>query len=79
MRKSILAIAMLALLLMPFGVMAQDGMEVRFQCYQDGNECDVYADLLDGFMEENPDITVIVEEVPYQFILDSLPVNVEVD
>lgn len=73
---TVLLIALFLVSLVPS--MAQDAMEIRFQCYQDGSECDVYSDLLDGFMADNPDINVIVEEVPYQFILDSLPVNVEV-
>ena len=58
---------------------AQDDVtEVRFTCYQDGTECEVYEDLLDRFMEENPDISVVIDQVPYQDILDSLPTNVQV-
>ncbi|MCY4465504.1 MAG: ABC transporter substrate-binding protein [Chloroflexi bacterium] len=29
--------------------LAQDAAELRFLCYQDGNECEVYAELLDRF------------------------------
>lgn len=80
MRKQFAIVCVLVLLVLSisFTALAQDTVEVRFQCYQDGTECDVYTDLLDGFMAENEGINVIVEEVPYQFILDSLPVNVEV-
>jgi alpha-1,4-digalacturonate transport system substrate-binding protein len=53
-------------------------VELRFTCYQDGSECDTYAALLDRFMADNPDVVVDVEIVPYQFILESLPANVEV-
>lgn len=59
-------------------VLAQDAIELRFTCYQDGSECDVYSDLLSRFMEANPDITVVIDQVAYQDILDSLPVNVQV-
>ena len=59
-------------------VFAQDTIEVRFTCYQDGSECDTYEDLLSRFMADNPGISVVVDRVEYQAILDSLPVNVEV-
>lgn len=80
MTKRFTTLFVLVVLVLSIGLTAtaQDTMEIRFQCYQDGTECEVYADAMEGFMEANPDITVIVEEVPYQFILDSLPVNVEV-
>lgn len=80
MTKRFTTLFILVLLAFSLGLtaVAQDAIEVRFQCYQDGSECDVYSDLLATFNEDNPDINVIVEEVPYQFILDSLPVNVEV-
>lgn len=78
-RFSTLFVLVVLVFALSITAMAQESVEVRFQCYQDGSECDVYADLLEGFMEANPDISVIVEEVPYQFILDSLPVNVEVE
>lgn len=69
-------LAVLALVLALNVAVAQD-VEIRFQCYQDGSECEIYTDLLARFTEETG-INVVVEEVPYQFILDSLPVNVEV-
>lgn len=80
MTKRFSTLFVLVVLVFALGIpaMAQDSIEVRFQCYQDGTECEVYSDAMDAFMEANPDISVIVEEVPYQFILDSLPVNVEV-
>lgn len=80
MRKhfSIVFVLVLLVLSISYNTLAQDAIELRFTCYQDGTECDVYTDLLDGFMVENDGISIIVENVPYQFILDSLPVNVEV-
>ena len=80
MNKRFTFVAML-LLVLTIGlvpVLSQDSIEVTFTCYQDGTECDTYSDLLDRFMEENPGIVVNMETVPYQFIIESLPVIVEV-
>ena len=40
---------------------AQEPVTLRFLCFQDRNECDVYADLLARFTLENPGITVDVD------------------
>ena len=71
---------MLVILLALLGstAMAQDAIEVRFTCYQDGVECDAYEALLSHFEADNPGIDVVIDKVEYQAILDSLPVNVEV-
>lgn len=66
------------LLLLSSVVSAQDTIELRFTCYQDGTECDTYAELLSRFTEENPGIEVVIDGVEYQAILDSLPINVQV-
>lgn len=77
--KTLIIITLVALMLVPvIGTGAQgDPVEVRFTCYQDGKECEVYGDLLATFMEENPDISVVIDQVEYQNILDVLPLNVE--
>ncbi|MBU2994390.1 ABC transporter substrate-binding protein [Octadecabacter sp. 1_MG-2023] len=49
--------------------------EIRFMCYSDGNECEVYDDLLTRFEAENDGVDVIVDVVPYQAILENLPVQ----
>jgi len=49
--------------------------EVRFMCYSDGNECEVYEDVLGRFEAENPGIDVVIDVVPYQSILENLPVQ----
>ncbi len=54
---------------------AASAQELRFQCYQDGVECDTLDALLDEFEAENEGITVTVDVVPYQAILESLPVQ----
>ena len=57
---------------------AAGAQELRFMCYQDGTECTVWEGQFDRFEAENPGITVVVDEVPYQSILESLPVQLEV-
>jgi alpha-1,4-digalacturonate transport system substrate-binding protein len=53
-----------------------DATEVRIAWYTDGNEGQVLRDLLDGFEAENPDIKVVVDEVPYATgILEILPIQ----
>src|SRR5690606_35521448 len=50
--------------------------ELRITWYDDGNEGQVLRDLLDRFEAENPDITVVVDTVPYAtWILQSLPLQ----
>lgn len=49
--------------------------ELRITWYNDGNEGEVLRDLLDRFEAENPDITVTLDTVAYQAILESLPVQ----
>lgn len=50
MQRSRIVLIILALV-MPTAsyALAQEAAELRFLCYQDGNECAVYADLLDRF------------------------------
>jgi alpha-1,4-digalacturonate transport system substrate-binding protein len=47
--------------------------EVRIMWYSDGNEGDVLRDLLDRFEKANPDITVVLDRVPYKTINENLP------
>ena len=62
MRKSLLAILSIIAVVSATGLTAaQEPVALRFLCFQDRNECDVYADLLARFSEENPGITVAVE------------------
>jgi alpha-1,4-digalacturonate transport system substrate-binding protein len=53
---------------------AAAAQEIRFMCYSDGNECEVYDDVIDRF-EANRGVTVAVDVVPYQAILENLPVQ----
>src|SRR5690606_29852391 len=50
--------------------------ELRITWYDDGNEGQVLRDLLDRFEADNPDISVVVDTVPYASgILQSLPLQ----
>lgn len=52
-------------------------VELRFSYYADGNEADVMQGLVDKFMAANPNITVVLDVVPYQTIDEQLPIQVE--
>ena len=51
--------------------------ELRFAYYADGVEADVIQPILDAFMAEHPEITVVLDVVPYDTIDTQLPVQVE--
>jgi len=54
---------------------AAGAQELRFACYQDGVECDAWAEQFEAFEAENDGITITVDVVPYQAVLESLPVQ----
>ncbi|MFC1878701.1 ABC transporter substrate-binding protein [Chloroflexota bacterium] len=54
-----------------------EAVELRFSYYADGVEADVMQPILDEFMAKNPDISVILDVVPYATIDEQLPVQVE--
>jgi alpha-1,4-digalacturonate transport system substrate-binding protein len=51
--------------------------ELRMLWYSDGNEGEVMQDLLNRFQAESPDIKVVLDNVAYDVILNSLPVQLE--
>lgn len=53
-------------------ILAQDAIALRFLCFEDGNECSVYEDLLARFSEEHPDIGIVVDVVAEQEMTSSL-------
>lgn len=78
MKKVSLLLALALLIVGVLGVQAQDApVELRMAWYDDGSEGTVLRDLLDRFEADNADIRVIVDTVPYQTILDQLPLQVE--
>jgi len=68
-------VAMLAMSVAPFA--AQEDVELRITWYNDGNEGEILRDLLDRFEAENEGISVVLDEVAYQVILDNLPIQLE--
>ena len=56
---------------------AMDEVELRFTYYADGVEADVMQPILDGFMAEHPEITIVLDVVPYATIDEQLPIQVE--
>lgn len=52
-----------------------EATEIDFLFYCDRLECDVMRGLLDRFEEENPDIVINLEIVPYATIRDELPLQ----
>jgi alpha-1,4-digalacturonate transport system substrate-binding protein len=48
---------------------------VRIMWYSDGVEGQVFQDLINRFMKENPDIHVTVDNVSYSTVTDQLPVQ----
>ncbi|MCY3914581.1 MAG: ABC transporter substrate-binding protein [Chloroflexi bacterium] len=59
--------------------LAQDAIELRFLCFEDGNECEVYADLLAQFSEINPDIKVAVDVTAEEEVLARLQAAYDAD
>src|SRR5215475_9266279 len=49
---------------------------VRMAWYSDGNEGEVMSDLLKRFEAQNKDIKVVLDQVPFKAINESLPVQV---
>lgn len=54
---------------------ATTAAELRFSCYQDGTECDAWAEAVKQFETENPGTTVKIDVVPYKSIVEALPVQ----
>lgn len=74
MRKTILTTTAFAAGL-GLAASAASAQEIRFMCYSDGNECEVYDDLLSRFEADNPGVDIVIDVVPYKAILENLPVQ----
>ena len=76
-RRIATIIVVIAALAIP--ALANDTLELRFLCYQDNNECEVYADMLARFTDESG-IAVAVETAPESEIVaalaDGLPADI---
>lgn len=75
LRRTVIRIAY-ALLALGLLASAVAQVELRMTWYNDGDEGAVMRDLLDRFEAENPDITIIIDTVPYAAgIQQSLPLQ----
>lgn len=74
-RTALFVLVIAALVLPVAAINAQDQVELRITWYDDGNESQVLQSELDAFEAENPDISVVVDVVPYQSILENLPLQ----
>lgn len=74
-RNIITLFILVTLVLTALPISAQDAVELRITWYDDGNEGQVLRDLLDKFEADNPDITVVIDTVPYSAILEQLPIQ----
>ena len=55
--------------------LAQAQTTLRMTWYSDGNEGEVMSDLLKRFEEQNKDIKVVLDQVPFKAINENLPVQ----
>ena len=74
-----LSLMLLCFLLLWTGAiaLAQETIQLRFLCFNEGNECEVYDDLLSRFSSDNPDISVLVDVVAEAEIHDKLAAELE--
>jgi alpha-1,4-digalacturonate transport system substrate-binding protein len=66
------ALVLAGLVALPAAASAAD---IRVMCYQDGNECEVTAEIAKRFEAQNPGTKVILDVVPYKSIVEQLPVQ----
>src|ERR1700736_6054965 len=57
------------------GPVAAETTTLRMTWYSDGNEGEVMADLLKRFHEQNKDIEIVLDQVPYKAVNETLPVQ----
>src|SRR5690349_8799104 len=49
--------------------------DIRVMCYQDGNECDVTAELIKRYEAQHPGAKVNLDVVPYKTVVEQLPIQ----
>ncbi len=75
MKRAMVTAAALAAMVAGLAGQAAKAAEIRVTCYSDGNECPVTKQIAASFMKANPGAKVVIDEVPYQAIVQSLPVQ----
>ena len=74
MRRSLKLMAASSLFALVAGA-ASAQTELRMMWYNDGIEGEVMQSILDRFEEAHPEISVTLDVVPYQAVLESLPIQ----
>ncbi|WP_404403992.1 ABC transporter substrate-binding protein [Pelagibacterium halotolerans] len=75
MKQKILATTALTAAFLAGGMSVVNAQEIRFMCSSDGTECDVLNEMATRFEADHPGVDVVMDVVPYQAILESLPVQ----
>lgn len=79
-KTNVISLPFLFGLFMFFAPFASAQVELRMTWYDDGNEGQVMRDLLNRFEADNPDISVVMDTVPYATgILQTLPLQLASD
>lgn len=69
--------AVLALLIAAAPLSVANGQQITLWAGDTGTGGKIFAEMAKTFEEENPGVTVVVEEVSYQTLVESLPVQLE--
>ena len=64
-----------AALSVSLAALSAQASDLRVQCYSDGNECEVTADIAKRFEAANPGTKIIIDKVPYKAVVETLPVQ----
>ena len=75
MRARVLCLLVLLLAGLLGGTAEAQTTTLRMAWYSDGNEGEVMADLLKRFEEQNNDIKVVLDQVPFKAVNENLPVQ----
>ena len=70
LRNSALSVALFSL-----AALSAQASDLRVQCYSDGNECEVTADIAKRFEAANLGTKIIIDKVPYKAVVETLPVQ----
>lgn len=77
MRNKLTATALGTLALIAAGAMSAEAGDVRVMWYSDGVEGEVIQDIVNRFMQENPGINVILDNVAYKVVQEQLQIQLE--
>ena len=75
MKNQYLKNSALSAALFSLAALSAQASDLRVQCYSDGNECEVTADIAKRFEAANPGTKIIIDKVPYKAVVETLPVQ----